>query len=187
MNKSASREPQPIWPEAPRYWPTRPFPLYRYMHGLNPHPTEDPLGHSYESSHESVDRAFPIDATNPNYLFGVDLYNQGYLWEAHESWELVWQAATGQQREFVHGLILNAAALLKWHEGRVRGAVTHSQKAAACLERVVHAGHSAFWGLDVPKFLKQMRAFYVPLWNGKPLPAGIPPQLELELQEPPSA
>ena len=49
------------------------------------------------------------------FLYGVDLYNHGYLWEAHEAWEGLWHQAKRDalQAEFLQGLIQCAAAALK--------------------------------------------------------------------------
>lgn len=59
-----------------------------------------------------------------DYLYGVDLFNRAYLWEAHEAWEVVWIAAgkTGETARFVQGLIQVSAALLRQHLGTPRGA-----------------------------------------------------------------
>ena len=36
------------------------------------------------------------------YLYGIDLFNDGYYWEAHEVWEGLWHACglRGQPRAF---------------------------------------------------------------------------------------
>lgn len=57
-------------------------------------------------------------ALGPSFVRGVSLFNAGQWWEAHEAWEEVWHAATGDDRLFVQGLILLAAALHKrWQHG----------------------------------------------------------------------
>lgn len=49
---------------------------------------------------------------------GARLFNRGQWWEAHEAWEAEWLRAEGQERRFIQGLILLAAALHKrWHHG----------------------------------------------------------------------
>ncbi|HEY0591496.1 MAG TPA: DUF309 domain-containing protein [Thermoanaerobaculia bacterium] len=53
---------------------------------------------------------------------GVDLFNRGAYWEAHEAWEELWLDAGPELRRFVQGLIQLAAA---WHHvrrGNRRGA-----------------------------------------------------------------
>jgi len=102
------------------------LPPYRYVPGLQPHPTRDPAGHTYGGRQTpaavvpAADDAAHVDA----WRFGVDLFNQFYFWEAHEAWEDVWRAAPPDApvRDLVHGLIQVAAALLKLHLGRVEAA-----------------------------------------------------------------
>lgn len=51
---------------------------------------------------------------------GARLFNAGQWWEAHEAWETEWMRAHGQEKQFIQGLILLAAALHKrWHHGSV--------------------------------------------------------------------
>lgn len=65
------------------------------------------------------------------YLFGFDLFNHGFYWEAHESWETVWIALgrRGLSADFVKGLIKLAAAGVKSREGRTEGVNRHARKA----------------------------------------------------------
>ena len=108
-----------------RYAPGRDFPPYAYLPGRDPHPTRDPEGHSY-GTEETPPPYMPPEQweRNEEYLFGVDLYNAGYLWEAHEAWEDPWRAAPPQSADaaFLRGLIQCAAACLKVRRGRTDGA-----------------------------------------------------------------
>jgi len=71
------------------------------------------------------------------FLFGIDLYHAGYLWEAHEQWESTWRASTDPvQREFLQGLVQIAASLLKARMGNAQGAAKLAGKARAHLARV---------------------------------------------------
>jgi hypothetical protein len=65
------------------------------------------------------------------YLYGLDLFNQGYYWEAHEAWESLWHAAGrgGLLGDFLKGLIKLAAAGVKAREGRPAGASRHATRA----------------------------------------------------------
>ena len=57
-------------------------------------------------------------ALRPDLRRGAQLFAAGEWWEAHEAWEGVWMHAQGDERAFVQGLILLAAALHKrWHHG----------------------------------------------------------------------
>ncbi|RMH40860.1 MAG: DUF309 domain-containing protein [Deltaproteobacteria bacterium] len=97
----------------PRYT-SRPLPPYAFLPGRAPHPTRDPRGHSYGVAARAD--YLPADRWRDNdmYLWGIDLLNAGYPWEAHEAWEAVWTAcrAAGDadQAAFVQGLIQLAAA-----------------------------------------------------------------------------
>lgn len=119
-------EPIFIDPDLPRY-SQEPFPAYRYLpfQPGTPHPTRDPQGHSYGAEEEYLAGFSAADwqSCQP-YLYGIDLFNHGYWWEAHEALESVWLAA-GQETEtgqFVQGLIQLAAAQLKRFMGEERGA-----------------------------------------------------------------
>jgi uncharacterized protein len=103
----------------PRYT-DRTFPPYRFIPGKLPHPTRDPEGHSYKRPFEKL-ASFEISRWQScnGYLYGIDLFNHGYWWEAHEALEAVWVAA-GRQTEtglFIQGLIQVAVAHLKKLQG----------------------------------------------------------------------
>ena len=141
------RELQPIWPDAPRYGPDLPFPPYRFVSGLHPHPVRDPEGHSYGK--EEVD-LLPDDA----FARGIDLYHAGYLWEAHEAWEGLWKASKDPvQKDFLQGLIQLAASLLKRHVGEERGAHRLAEAARERLARVA-ARHPSYMGLEIETLLE---------------------------------
>ncbi len=67
------------------------FPPYSFVPGYWPHPTRDTDGHSFNHSGA---KALPLDPKSwtdcPDYLRGIELFDNGYYWEAHESWEGVW-------------------------------------------------------------------------------------------------
>lgn len=124
---------QPLLPIAepagvPDRLTTGPLPLYRHVPGLTPHPVKDPQGHLFAHPVPQTSIAcHGLPAAWPDcaeYLYGVDLFNQAYLWEAHEAWEAVWIAAgkTTEAAGFVQGLIQVSAALLRRHLGTPRGA-----------------------------------------------------------------
>lgn len=54
------------------------------------------------------------------FLFGVDLYNAGFFWEAHEVWEPVWMSLPPNSRERIacQALIQAANGCLKLGIGR---------------------------------------------------------------------
>lgn len=128
---------------APARWlPEEPLPPYAYLPRQAPHPTRDTAGHSFG-------RAVPLlEPPDPPrwrecaaYLRGVDLFNHGYYWEAHEAWEALWHACgrTGTTADFLRALIRLAAAGFKLREGRPTGAVRHATAASALLRAVASA------------------------------------------------
>jgi len=147
---------------SPRLAPGRPFPPYAFLPGRDPHPTRDPLGHSFERTEHKA-RYLPPERwrENEDYLFGIDLYNHGFLWESHEVWEGLWHAAKHDplQADFLQALIQCAAASLKIPMGQPRGLATLSALAVEKLERVARASGGDYMGLDLDDLAAALRAF----------------------------
>jgi uncharacterized protein len=61
---------------------------------------------------------------NEDFLFGIDLFNAGYFWEAHTHWERLWtvEDASPEIRRFLQAIIQTAAACLKARLGQRAGA-----------------------------------------------------------------
>ncbi|UVK48287.1 DUF309 domain-containing protein (plasmid) [Mesorhizobium sp. AR07] len=116
----------------PRLVPEKNFPGYAYLPGKYPHPVLHPLGHSYQSDPGTVVTVQESLSSNV-FRWGIDLFNHGYYWEAHEAWEPLWHAAkqSAQHRVFFKGLILLAAAGVKIREGKRVAAARHAARAAA--------------------------------------------------------
>jgi hypothetical protein len=76
----------------------------------------DPTGHSYHV--EPIPVAVAASLSSDAFLWGLDLFNHGYYWEAHEAWEGLWQVADrdGPLRMLFKGLILLSAAGVKIRE-----------------------------------------------------------------------
>jgi hypothetical protein len=56
------------------------------------------------------------------YLRGIDLFNRGEFFDAHEVLEEVWRAALAPEKAFVQGLIQISVAFVHHSRGNVRGA-----------------------------------------------------------------
>jgi hypothetical protein len=162
-----------------RYAPARPFPPYAYLPGRDPHPTGDPRGHSSASAPEPPADYFAPDdwRRNHDYLYGVDLYNAGYLWEAHEAWEGLWHEAKHDrlQAPFLQGLIQCAAAALKVPMRQPNGLARLAEQGTARLERVAREAGGRFMGLDVAAFVAAFRVFAA----SQPESADERPRIEL--------
>jgi predicted metal-dependent hydrolase len=122
----------------PRLAPELPLPPYAYVPGRFPHPISDPQGHQYGQ------KPAPVPAPDPRrwqdstaYRYGLDLFNHGYYWEAHEQWEGLWHACgrRGPMASFLQGLIKLAAAGVKVREGKPAGVVSLARGAAEKLQR----------------------------------------------------
>lgn len=170
----------------PRYLPGRPFPPYAFLPGRDPHPTRDPRGHSYSEEPEPPAAYFPREqwSDNEDYLFGVDLYNHGYLWEAHEAWEGLWHQAKHDplQAEFLQGLIQCTAASLKIPMEQPRGLERLAELGTGRLEKVAREGAPDWMGLDVLAFVDAFREFA----GSEPGDADLRPRLSLEAGGAPS-
>jgi hypothetical protein len=147
---------EPVRPSPPRLVPERAFPPYAYLPGRTPHPTRDPDGHSYGASHEAP---APPDPTQwracGDYLYGIDLFNHGFYWEAHEAWEGLWVACgrRGATATFLQGLINLAAAGFKARWDNARGLAANAETARrlfSAAAREIGPGAKCYMGLDVP-------------------------------------
>lgn len=141
-------------PPPKRLVPHRDLPPYSYVPGMHPHPIREEDGHSF-----GVEVA--VSEFDPNrwreceeYLFGIDLFNAGFYWEAHEAWEAVWICVgrTGQTADFLKGLIKLAAAGVKAREGNGNGVERHAARAAQLFGESC-AGEEAMLGLELDSLL----------------------------------
>jgi hypothetical protein len=132
----------------PRWLPQKNFPPYAYLPDKAPHRVRDPLGHSYHVEVELSLVAPEASLGSEVFLWGLDLFNHGYYWEAHEAWESLWQVAErgSSLRMLFKGLILLSAAGVKVREGKRAAAVRHAGRAAALLRRLMKAPDRDFEG-----------------------------------------
>jgi predicted metal-dependent hydrolase len=129
------------------------MPPYAFVPGGPwPHPTGSPQGHSAGRGAEPKE---PIQgdhwSLSEAYLRGVALFNAGYYWEAHESWEALWHAhgRRGPTAELLKGLIKLAASGVKVRQRQRHGVVTHAQRAAAQFAIARDLGGRNQLGLDL--------------------------------------
>lgn len=94
-------------------------PPYAFLPGQNPHPRRHPSGHRFghpEYQPTSEDPA--MWSVDPLWRFALELFDEGFYWEAHEAWEAFWLLAKKGERTLLSGLIGLAAAGLKVRQGR---------------------------------------------------------------------
>lgn len=91
---------------------------------------------------------------DPRYLAGIDHFNRGEYFEAHEVWEDLWHDTAGPDRRFYQGLIQAAVAVYHAGNGNARGArrLYHSGR------RYMSAYPAGHLGLDVRAFWAALEA-----------------------------
>jgi len=154
-----------------RYAPAHTFPPYRYVPGSGqPHPINDPQGHTFTNTRppphaEWTPHLWPVlDA----WLYGVDLYNHWYFWEAHEAWEGLWQVVDKSRPPalLVQALIQCSAAMLKVHLQSLPGVTSLW---AGALGRLTHVAsqHEVLMGLKPRALIKQFGKYFAPVAKGQ--------------------
>ncbi|MFT4977504.1 MAG: hypothetical protein ACI8S6_003409 [Myxococcota bacterium] len=123
------------------------LPQYRYVPGLNPHPFRHHDGHSYTDGSAPPEDPEQLPMM---WLYGCDLFDHRFYWEAHEAWEACWHhAPPGPRRELLQGLIQAAAAILKRHMGHERAAARLLAAAAVRLQAAAAQSGGRLDGLDI--------------------------------------
>ena len=87
-----------------------------------------------------------------HYLGGLALIRSGDFFAAHEELELVWRAATPDERDFFQGLVHVAVAWYQAGRGNRRGCERQLEKATRRLAPFVPAHR----GVDVADVLEQV-------------------------------
>lgn len=149
--------PDPAWPR----YSARPFPPYRFVAGLNPHPRRDPEGHAYGRRETPPPRVAPDQwRRNDAYLHGIDLYNYAYWWECHEELEGLWHLTghQGEEAQFLQGIIQVAAANLKRHVEQLEGARRLGREAVG---RLASLKRREFMGVEIGPFIRAVNDYHV--------------------------
>lgn len=154
-------EPQPL-SDRPRRYSNRALPPYRFIPGAGmPHPA-GPAGYM-KHGEGPVDVALPPQRwrEQASYLYGIDLYNLAYWWEAHEALEGIWHASDDViQRGYVQGLIMLSGAMLKQHLHQWRGMRKLITKAYARFDQVAGSDQlqsdGSYMGLAVGDCLRRL-------------------------------
>jgi predicted metal-dependent hydrolase len=96
--------------------------------------------------------------TQPDSLAaGVQLFNTGDYWHAHEIWEQGWLNSQEPQKTLYKGVIQAAAALVHWQRGNLKGLQRNWYKARPRLVAVA----SLSVELDLVPFIAAMDRFVI--------------------------
>lgn len=145
----------------PRYCPERQLPERPYVPGRGPHPSTSlttlPSEPDPPSTWNGTEHSL---RSQPNYRWGIDLYNHGYYWEAHESWEALWIQATrgADVHTFLQGLIQCAAAALKARMDQPAACTALAKRGLAKLSGILES-RERFADIDIRAFIAGFRAF----------------------------
>jgi len=140
-----------------------PFPPYRFVPGKAPHPFAHEGGWGYGTERPPPDYTPPEEwRTCRNYLFGIDLFNAGWWWEAHEVWEEQWHVTQSQHDGWtlmLKGLIQLAACALNRERGVHGGANRLLETGSGYLSEAAdtHGVDGVFCGLDLPALVTAAR------------------------------
>ena len=121
---------------------------------------------------------------------GVELFNDGEWFEAHETWEDIWHLATGPKKLFYQGLIQCAVTIEHVRRGNPRGVRTVWKNAQPKFDGLPQV----YMGVNIPRLLGDMEKMIRPVldlsedWFDPSLPRGrnLPvrwdnaPRVELE-------
>ncbi|MBI2082287.1 MAG: DUF309 domain-containing protein [Deltaproteobacteria bacterium] len=182
-----SEEPPAFDPNHQRY-SDQPLPSYRFIPGitLHPHlknPPQPPFvkvgGVNDETSEKDPDarrlrrrdagvltlvRRGATDEDNEadgllqRFLYGIDLFNFNYWWEAHEAWETVWKTTekTDEAGRFLQGLIQISAGMIKWWVGNSSGMKKLFKEG---LEKLQTVSTQNLMGLDLRSQIAKIQQF----------------------------
>ncbi len=76
-----------------------------------------------KSEDEATTSGLHPSGLHPSVAEGIALFNAQKFWHAHEAWEELWLAASGDEKIFLQGLIQFAAAYHHVQRGTFRGAI----------------------------------------------------------------
>jgi predicted metal-dependent hydrolase len=107
-----------------------------------------------------------LTAPEHEYLRGIELFNQGKFFDAHEVLEDVWRASSHEEKKTWQGLVQVAVALHHYSTGNRVGMRSVLLRAMNNL-----AGHPPnFHGIEVARLLKSLAQWLEAFDNHQPLP-----------------
>ena len=90
---------------------------------------------------------------------GIELFNDGEWFEAHETWEDIWHLATGSRKRFYQGLIQCAVTIEHVRRGNPRGVRAVWKSARPKFDGLP----DVCMGIHIPRLLAAMEAMIRPV------------------------
>lgn len=142
----------------PKRYTTISLPGRKYIPGQGVHPDKDPRG-SHIPEYASTTTKFNAGnwQYSQQYLYAIDLFNNGFWWEAHEVLENLWieSGRKSAAAKFIQGIIQISAALLKHSQSLHRGAVRLMARGLS----KIRLQSGSYLGIDVEKFANEVELF----------------------------
>ncbi len=101
---------------------------------------------------------------------GIELFNRGRFFDAHEVLEDLWRAAPTEQKKFFQGLVQVAVAFHHHSTGNLIGMQSVLDRAA----RNLAPAPEAFAGIDLKGLLESLSCWQDALDQRTPLPPTLP-------------
>ena len=107
------------------------------------------------------------DASTPRLLRGIELFNSGHYWEAHEVWEAEWTPdRKGPDSGFYKGLIQVAAGCLHYTRHNRRGTVNKWRSGTDYLRPYL----PAHLGVDLEGLVRSVDGFLAAMASSRDWP-----------------
>lgn len=117
-----------------------------------------------------------VEAEKRAFLSGIQLFNDGEFFEAHEAWEEAWNLATGPKARFYQGLIQAAVTLEHINRDNPRGV----QKVwRSMLGKFAGMNDRIIMGVDVQALIDGLTPIVDPILKMSPRQGQQPGEVEL--------
>jgi len=139
-----------------------PFTLVFETSDVPAHPADSPSESEAADERSTEHPAFNTTQSGiypSHYLEGIEHFNAGRYFDAHEVWEEIWLRSSGDTKVFYQMLIQAAVGLHHYEHGNARGARGMYANVVDKLDRLP----SFLMSLDLDNFSRQFKAFFAEL------------------------
>ena len=120
------------------------------------------------------------DSPDARYRAGIELFNRGEFFEAHEVWEDLWHECASADRRFYQALIQAAVAAHHWGRGNAAGA----NRLYLSGRKYMEPFRPGYMGLSVDDFWDAMARHLAGALGETEAPPAPPPTITLEQPRP---